>query len=57
MIEQVETPLPPSSALAEPPDGGYGWVCVVAVFFINGFTWGIVAVSPALVLGYPPNRN
>jgi len=24
-----------------PPDGGYGWVCVVAVFFINAHTWGI----------------
>jgi len=25
----------------EPPDGGYGWVCVVAVFFVNAHTWGI----------------
>ena len=24
-----------------PPDGGYGWVCVAAVFFINVHTWGI----------------
>ncbi|KAI0429004.1 MFS transporter, MCP family, solute carrier family 16, member 6 [Xylaria sp. FL1042] len=26
-----------------PPDGGYGWVCVLAQFLINGFTWGVVA--------------
>ncbi|KAL4787247.1 major facilitator superfamily domain-containing protein [Aspergillus varians] len=24
-----------------PPDGGYGWVCVVSVFWINAHTWGI----------------
>jgi hypothetical protein len=29
------------------PDGGYGWVCVACCFFINGFTWGIVAVGTA----------
>ena len=28
-----------------PPDGGYGWVCVASVFIINGFTWGLTAVS------------
>ncbi|KAK6855702.1 hypothetical protein PG995_007853 [Apiospora arundinis] len=26
-----------------PPDGGYGWICVVAQFLINGFTWGVAA--------------
>ncbi|KAF9887516.1 hypothetical protein FE257_010094 [Aspergillus nanangensis] len=26
-----------------PPDGGYGWVCVIAIFFINCFTWGAVS--------------
>ena len=29
-----------------PPDGGYGWVCVLACFCVNAFTWGVVAVSP-----------
>ena len=24
-----------------PPDGGYGWVCVACVFWINACTWGI----------------
>ncbi|MCJ1421932.1 hypothetical protein MMC32_008299 [Xylographa parallela] len=27
----------------DPPDGGYGWVCVATCFSINCFTWGIVA--------------
>lgn len=22
------------------PDGGYGWVCVVCLLFINATTWG-----------------
>lgn len=25
----------------EPPDGGYGWVCVACSFAINAHTWGI----------------
>ena len=25
----------------EPPDGGYGWVCVICTFAINAHTWGI----------------
>ena len=28
-----------------PPDGGYGWVCVVACFIVNFFTFGLVSVS------------
>ena len=28
-----------------PPDGGYGWICVLACFCVNAFTWGVVAVS------------
>ena len=27
------------------PDGGYGWVCAAACSTINGFTWGLTAVS------------
>ncbi|KAI0114105.1 MFS transporter, MCP family, solute carrier family 16, member 6 [Nemania sp. FL0031] len=34
-----------------PPDGGYGWLCVLAQFLINGFTWG-VAASYSVYLGY-----
>ena len=28
-----------------PPNGGYGWVCVVCVFLINAHTWGFNFVS------------
>jgi hypothetical protein len=28
-----------------PPDGGYGWVCVLSCFLINAFSWGVVSVS------------
>ena len=28
-----------------PPNGGYGWVCVLCVFLINAHTWGINFVS------------
>ncbi len=24
-----------------PPDGGYGWICVICVFMINAHTWGL----------------
>jgi hypothetical protein len=30
-----------------PPDGGYGWVCVASVFWINAHTWGINSVGVA----------
>ena len=28
----------------DPPDGGYGWVCVACCFWINAHTWGINSV-------------
>ena len=55
--EQNSSPAPPGTAIAapgtdrlqveekievdEPPDGGYGWVCVMCTFVINAHTWGI----------------
>ncbi|GAW26778.1 putative major Facilitator Superfamily protein [Rosellinia necatrix] len=38
-------------ASVPPPDGGYGWFCVLAQFLINGFTWG-VAASYSVYLAY-----
>ena len=38
-----------------PPNGGYGWVCVVCVFFINAHTWGINFVSWPLSITYGSN--
>ncbi|KIM95733.1 hypothetical protein OIDMADRAFT_133464 [Oidiodendron maius Zn] len=43
---------PPAHTDAEhPPDGGYGWICLIACFNINCFTWGVVA-SYGVFLGY-----
>lgn len=28
-----------------PPNGGYGWLCVLCVFLINAHTWGLNFVS------------
>lgn len=30
-------------------DGGYGWICVLAVALINAHTWGIVTVRPQIL--------
>ena len=40
VVASAEAPPTP------PPDGGYGWVCVLACFCVNAFTWGVVAVGP-----------
>jgi len=39
--EQALEPTTTTQSLDVPPDGGYGWVCVAAVFMINAHTWGI----------------
>ena len=36
---------PAETTPSPPPDGGYGWVCVLACFCVNAFTWGVVAVG------------
>lgn len=38
-------PTPTPKPVDEPPDGGYGWVCVACCFWINAHTWGINSVS------------
>jgi hypothetical protein len=40
----VGGPCRTRSFSSTPPDGGYGWVCVLAQFIVNGFTWGVAAV-------------
>ncbi|KAK6223266.1 hypothetical protein LQW54_000383 [Pestalotiopsis sp. IQ-011] len=43
--------VPAATSPAPPPDGGYGWFCVLAQFLVNGFTWG-VAASYSVYLAY-----
>ncbi len=33
----------------EPPDGGYGWVCVIVCFLINAHTWGLNSVITTII--------
>lgn len=39
-VEQPSTAKPKDI----PPEGGYGWVCVACVTFINAHTWGVNTV-------------
>lgn len=34
------------------PDGGYGWICVLGQFLINGFTWGTAAAYSVYLSWY-----
>ena len=40
----------------QPPDGGYGWVCVACCFLINAHTWGINS-SYGIFLAYYLDNN
>lgn len=52
---EVILEIAPHGSTDEPPDGGYGWVCLVAVFFINGFVWGIIATFGVFLAFYLDN--
>lgn len=44
-VVELQTRAPEAGESAKQlPEGGYGWVCAVSVFLINGHTWGINSV-------------
>lgn len=43
--ENLPVVLSDTTIVDEPPDGGYGWVCVACVFLLNAHTWGINSVE------------
>ncbi|KAL4874336.1 major facilitator superfamily domain-containing protein [Aspergillus karnatakaensis] len=49
-IEHEPTPTAQEKLADAPPDGGYGWVCVASVFWINAHTWGINSVSISIII-------
>ncbi|KAI9655396.1 MAG: hypothetical protein M1821_005544 [Bathelium mastoideum] len=40
----------------EPPDGGYGWVCVACAFCINAHTWGLNSSYGVFLAHYLANN-
>ncbi|KAI9820476.1 MAG: hypothetical protein M1826_000913 [Phylliscum demangeonii] len=55
-LEQMDHASSLAGPTEEPPDGGYGWVCVVAVFLINAHTWGLNS-SYGVFLAYYLKHN
>ena len=53
LVDNVDVEQPSTSQTEKPkdtpPEGGYGWVCVICVTFINAHTWGVNAVCPTSV--------
>ena len=45
-----------SASSNEPPDGGYGWVCVACCFLINAHTWGINSSYAVFLAWYLSNN-
>lgn len=45
-LDVEHSPSPNGVHEDDPPNGGYGWVCVACSFWINAHTWGINSVRP-----------
>jgi MFS family permease len=49
--------VPVAEAAWIPPNGGYGWVCVAAAFFINAHTWGMNSSYGVFLAHYLANNT
>ncbi|KAL1637617.1 hypothetical protein SLS58_009290 [Diplodia intermedia] len=50
------TAPPPAPAPDVPPNGGYGWVCCAATFWINAHTWGLNSSYGVFLAHYMSNN-
>ncbi|KAB2571965.1 MFS transporter [Lasiodiplodia theobromae] len=50
------TAPPPTPAPDVPPNGGYGWVCCAATFWINAHTWGLNSSYGVFLAHYLSNN-
>ncbi|KAH8808397.1 MFS transporter-like protein [Xylogone sp. PMI_703] len=55
--EEAGQNAPTSYPIDTPPDGGYGWVCVACVFFINMSTWGLNSSYGVFLAHYLSNNT
>ena len=56
LVDNVDVEQPSTSQTEKPkdipPEGGYGWVCVICVTLINAHTWGVNAVRPLIMKSF-----
>jgi MFS family permease len=55
--DPIEDKAPVAEESWTPPNGGYGWVCVVASFFINAHTWGMNSSYGVFLAYYLANNT
>lgn len=54
-LDLEKEPASDAKGVDVPPNGGYGWVCVACVFWINAHTWGFNSVGPFTLCINPSN--
>ncbi|MCJ1284779.1 Tubulin beta chain (Beta tubulin) [Xylographa opegraphella] len=55
--DEEQSVMKPNERPDIPPDGGYGWVCVVAVACVNAHTWGLNSSYGVFLSHYLANNT